>query len=535
MSATPMPRHSAEQGNWWDHAVGYEIYIRSFADGNGDGIGDFIGMLDKLDYLAWLGVDVLWITPFYSSPMRDWGYDVADYVAIDPTYGDLDDFDAIVERAHALGMKVIIDIVPNHCSDQHEWFQRAMTEPTSAYRDYFIWQDPPEDGSLPNNWVGYFGGPTWTLDPTSSQYYLHLFLPEQPDLNWRNPAVRHEFEQILRFWLDRGIDGFRIDVAQALIKDAELRSNPQLGPVDPSMQRWEEWHCFEHEHDILQPETLEIFQAWNVIAAEYDALLLGETYDLTSLDKLDRLLSSQDALHVGFWFGAMHFEWTAESIRSTFATPLEGISAGLGWAQNSHDEHRSVTRFGGGELGRRRALCLAVLLAGLPGMPFLYQGEELGLESGEVAPEDKLDPVGGDDPTAGRDGTRTPIPWEVGEGMGFTEPGVTPWLPFGGRTEVDTAAAQRNDPDSMVHRYRRLLQVRKTIAQIAQTELEWIETTGEIVAFRRGDIVFLANISEESVVAPLQGELLFSTTDEGRESRTQLSPDEARVMMVVNP
>ena len=285
----------------------------------------------------------------------------------------------------------------------------------------------------------------------------------------------------------------------------------------------------------MQPETLEIFQAWNVIAAEYDALLLGETYDLTSLDKLDRLLSSQDALHVGFWFGAMHFEWTAESIRSTFASPLEGISAGLGWAQNSHDEHRSVTRFGGGELGRRRALCLAVLLAGLPGMPFLYQGEELGLESGEVAPEDKLDPVGGDDPTAGRDGTRTPIPWEVGEGMGFTEPGVTPWLPFGGRTEVDTAAAQRNDPDSMVHRYRRLLQVRKTIAQIAQTELEWIETTGEIVAFRRGDIVFLANISEESVVAPLQGELLFSTTDEGRESRTQLSPDEARVMMVVNP
>ena len=519
--------------DWWQHAVGYEIYIRSFADGNGDGIGDFIGMVDKLDYLAWLGVDVLWITPFYSSPMRDWGYDVADFTRIESTYGTLDDFDAVVEKAHQLGLKVIIDIVPNHTSDQHVWFQKALADPTSEYRDYYIWQDPPADGSLPNNWVGYFGGPTWTLEPLSNQYYLHLFFAEQPDLNWRNPVVRSEFENILRFWLDRGVDGFRIDVAQGLVKDEALRSNPQLKPVEPSMQRWEEWGCFDHQYDTLQPETLEIFQSWNDIAAEYDALLLGETYDLVSLDKLDRLLSGGDALHVGFWFGAMHLDWTVESIRSTFDLPLANISAGLGWAQNSHDEHRSVTRFGEGDIGRRRALSLAVLLAGLPGMPFLFQGEELGLESGEVAPGDKLDPVGGDDPNAGRDGTRTPIPWEPGEGMGFTQPGIAPWLPFGGRTDADTVQTQRNDPESMLYRYRELIGVRKKLTHIATTDLEWVDAGESVVAFRRGDIVFMANISNDRTNSPLQGELLFSTLDEARESRTTLGPDEARIMMVI--
>lgn len=271
-------------GNWWDHAVGYEIYIRSFADGNGDGVGDFVGMVDKLDHLRWLGVDVLWITPFYESPMRDWGYDVADYTSIDKVYGSLDDFDAVVEKAHALDMRVIIDMVPNHTSDQHRWFQAALADPNSEFRDYYIWIDPPEDGSLPNNWVGYFGGPTWTLEPQSGQYYMHLFLPEQPDLNWRNPAVRAEFERILRFWLERGVDGFRIDVAQALIKDNDFRSNPELHPVGPDAERWEQWNAFDHQHDILQPEALAIYQSWNNIAAEYDALLLGETYDLVQLD-----------------------------------------------------------------------------------------------------------------------------------------------------------------------------------------------------------------------------------------------------------
>lgn len=515
--------------SWWEHAVGYEVYIRSFADGNHDGVGDFVGLLDKLDHLAWLGIDLVWITPFYPSPMCDWGYDVADYAAIDPTYGQLDDFDAVIARAHELGIKVLIDIVPNHTSSRHPWFEKALADPTGPYRNYYIWADGSDDGSLPNNWVGYFGGPTWTLDESSGQYYLHMFLPEQPDLNWRNPAVRDEFESILRFWLDRGVDGFRIDVAQALVKDEDLRSNPQIGPWDPAMERWEQWNAFEHDHDILQPESLEIYRRWNSIASEYGAMLLGETYDLVMLDKLDRLVSGGDAIHVGFWFGAMHMDWDAKQIRDTFELPLSQISAGLGWAQNSHDEHRSVTRFGGGEVGRRRALALTVLLFGLPGLPFLYQGEELGLESGVLPPEAKLDPVGGDDPDAGRDGTRTPIPWSSEPGMGFTT--VEPWLPFGGRVESDTVQAQRDDPTSSLHVHRRLLQVRAELAEIASAPFEWVESDEHIVCFRRGEVVFLANVSDASRPNPVSGSVLFRTgdsTDVGA-----LAPDEAMIVRVV--
>lgn len=515
---------------WWDHAVGYEAYIRSFADGNDDGVGDFIGMLDKLDHLAWLGIDILWITPFYTSPMRDWGYDVADYTAVDPTYGTIHDFDAVVAKAHDLGIRVLIDIVPNHTSDQHRWFQEALADPTSPYRDYYIWVDPPEDGSLPNNWVGYFGGKTWTVDEASGQYYLHLFLPSQPDLNWRNPAVLDEFDNILRFWLDRGVDGFRIDVAQAMVKDAELRSNPQIGPSDDSMFRWEQWNAFDHQHDILQPESVDIFKRWNAIAAEYDALLLGETYDLHMLDKLDRLVSGGDAIDVGFWFGAMHMEWDAQQIRATFELPLNNISTGLGWAQNSHDEHRSVTRFGGGDLGRRRALSLSVLLLGLPGLPFLYQGEELGLESGTLPAEAKLDPVGGDDPNSGRDGTRTPVPWSDADGMGFTSAGVTPWLPFGGRTAADTAEVQRADPASPLHAHRELLAVRKTLSEIVDAPFEWIDTdVDSLVAFRRGNIAFVANVSSAAALAPVAGAVLYRS---GAGEALELAADEAMIIRI---
>ncbi len=527
--ATPNSDAPSSEARWWDHAVGYEVYIRSFADGNGDGVGDFIGLKDKLEHLAWLGVDIVWITPFYPSPMKDWGYDVADYAAVDPLFGSLDDFDAMLARAHELGLRVIIDIVPNHSSDQHRWFQAALADPEGPYRDYYIWRDPPADGSLPNNWVGYFGGTTWTLEPQSEQYYLHLFLPSQPDLNWRNDAVRREFEDVLRFWLDRGVDGFRIDVAQALVKDEELRSNPQLGPSSDDMFRWEQWNAFQHDHDILQPETLEIFQAWNRIAAEYDALLLGETYDLVSLDKLDRLLSGGDALHVGFWFGAMHIDWEASSIRETFRLPLDGISAGLGWAQNSHDEHRSATRFGGGDLGRQRALSFSVLLAGLPGLPFLYQGEELGLESAVLPAGAKLDPIGDEDPNSGRDATRTPVPWAPGPGMGFTTSDTT-WLPFGGRTDADTAEVQRDTEGSWLHRTRELLQVRKTLGAIADEPLEWLTVADEVVAYRRGAIAFLCNLGPD-VAVPVEGQVLYRSSTGASDV---LSTDEAMIVRLAD-
>ncbi len=498
---------------WWEHAVGYEVYIRSFADGNGDGIGDLSGLLDRLDHLAWLGVDIVWITPFYPSPMKDWGYDVSDYVEVDPRFGELADLDNVVSRAHELGLKVLIDIVPNHTSDQHEWFQEARRGIDNPYRDYYIWADPASDGGPPNNWVGYFGGPAWTLDEASGQYYLHLFLPEQPDLNWRNPAVGDEFEQILRFWLDRDVDGFRIDVAQALVKDEQLRSNMQLAEWDPTAERWTQWSCFRHDHDILQPETVDIFRRWNRVCGEHDALLLGETYDLLKLDELDALLRGGDALHIGFWFGAMHTGWHADEIREVFDLPITRIRAGLGWAQNSHDEPRSVSRFGGGDVGRRRALALAVLILGLPGVPFLYQGEELGLENGYVPLEDKLDPVGGDDPRLGRDGARTPMPWEPGSQFGFTTGGET-WLPFGGRTAVDTVEVQRTDETSMLNEYRRLLAVRRTIPEIAGEGFEWLELGPDCVAFARGNIVFAANVGMGAPPLP-PGDVLYRSDGSG--------------------
>jgi len=245
------------------------------------------------------------------------------------------------------------------------------------------------------------------------------------------------------------------------------------------------------------------------------------------LDKLDRLVSGGDAIHVGFWFGAMHMEWNAAQIKATFDLPLSNISAGLGWAQNSHDEHRSVTRFGGGDEGRRRALSLAVLLLGLPGLPFLYQGEELGLASGELAPEEKLDPIGGDDPNAGRDGTRTPIPWSPGPGMGFTPSGVEPWLPFGGRVDADTAEAQRDDPAAILHTYRQLLSVRKTIPEISTENLTWIETEDHMVAYRRGGIAFVANVSDSPTPLPVEGEVLFRS---GSRDGSDLEPDEAAIV-----
>ena len=519
------------RSHWWDHAVGYEAYIRSFADGDGDGWGDLAGLRHRLDHLAWLGVDIVWITPFYPSPMKDWGYDVADYTGVDPMFGDLDDLDAVVARAHELGLRVLIDLVPNHTSDQHRWFQEAASGRDNPYRDYYLWSDPAPDGGRPNNWIGYFGGPAWTWHEETGQYYCHLFLPEQPDLNWRNPNVGDEFEQILRFWLERGIDGFRIDVAQALVKDAELRSNVQLAELDPDADRWVQWASFRHDHDILQPETVEVFRRWNRIAAEYDALLLGETYDLVQLDRLDALLRDGDALHVGFWFGAMHMGWHADEIREVLDLPITTIAAGLGWAQNSHDEHRSVTRFGGGDVGRRRALALTVLLLGLPGLPFLYQGEELGLESGDVPPEAKLDPVGGDDPSAGRDAARTPMPWEPGPGFGFTS-GSSTWLPFGGRSAADTVAVQRDEPGSMLHRYRDLLAVRKTLTDMAGTPFEWVEAAPTVVAFRRGSAVFAVNVGDDPAPMPMTGELLYRTDAGSDAPRTELGADEAVILRV---
>ena len=508
------------QQRWWTDAVGYQVYLRSFADSDNDGVGDLGGVIGKLDYLRRLGVDFVWITPFYPTPGHDWGYDVADYCDVDPLFGDLDTFDRLVAKAHDRGIRIVTDLVPNHTSSSHRWFQAALGNSSTAdrerYRDYYIWRDPAPGGGPPNNWVGYFGGPAWTLDPDSGQYYLHLFLPSQPDLNWRNPAVEAEWDDVLRFWLERGVDGFRVDVAGGLVKDEHLRSNPQLQPIPPGASRWEQWDCFEHLHDVFQPESQEVFRRWRTICDRYGAFLHGETYHLDPRG-MDALLP-RDGMHGGYWFAPMHIEWEAEEIRKTLRAPTDGLAERLLWAMSSHDMPRAPTRFalhgdtGNGERGTRdgwgaaRTLAFNVLAAFLPGTFVLYQGEELGLTDGDVAVADKLDPVGPDgDVSAGRDGCRTPMPWDDSPHNGFS--GVEPWLRSADRSHHHTAAAQDGATRSWLEAYRELLAVHRRFRhdlEAGEAAVAWTDSgSGPIISYRRGRLAVTANVGDTPCDVPV--------------------------------
>jgi alpha-glucosidase len=370
---------------WWQGAVGYEVYVRSFADHDGDGIGDLPGARSKLAHLASLGVSIVWLTPFYPSPQRDHGYDVANYLAVEPTYGSLEDLDGLLADAHQLGLKVVIDLVPNHTSDHHPWFQDSRSARDAHHRDWYVWRDPGPDGGPPNNWVSHFGGPAWTLDPTTGQYYLHLFLPEQPDLNWANPEVREAFEDILEWWFARGVDGVRIDVAHSLVKDSGFRDNPELVRPDGGhvVDRTTAFERYEHLHDLDQEGVLDIYRDWHRLAARHDAVLLGEVY-LLDPDRLARYLQG-DALHLSFCFAALRTEWDADDIRDTLRAYVTASGDALAWPLSSHDDPHAATRFGGGALGARRQLAYLTLLCALPGSPFLYQGDELGLDDGDPA------------------------------------------------------------------------------------------------------------------------------------------------------
>lgn len=454
---------SQNQRSWWADAIGYEVYIRSYNDGNGDGVGDFVGLTDRLDHIADLGVDVVWVTPFYPSPMVDFGYDVASFVEVDPLFGTAADVERFLDRAHELGLKVIIDMVPNHTSDQHEWFVESSSSTDNPKRDWYLWHDPAADGGPPNNWVTHFGGPAWTLDEASGQYFCHLFLPEQPDLNWRNPEVLAAFEEVLTFWLDRGVDGFRIDVTQGLVKDETFRSNPELRPLTDGMSRLEQWDSFEHRYDIVQPETLDVFRSWRRLVDRHGAVLVGETYVLDAA-ALRHFLDPNDGIHIGFWFEPMHTAWEPTALRNVLADPHREAGANVGWVMSSHDDPRAPGRFGGGVEGAERARGLFTLLSMMPGLPFLYMGDELGLSDGKVEPDRFVDPVvfRTGVATDNRDGCRTPMPWEPGSPMfGFT-PLDDGWLPHGGRTDSDTVAVQADDPDSPLTHMRRLLQTRRS-------------------------------------------------------------------------
>jgi len=515
---------------WWERSVGYEIYLRSFADSDGDGVGDLRGVLHRLDYLAWLGVDLVWVTPFYPSPMRDNGYDVADYTGVGEEFGTLADLDRIATRAHELGMRLIIDLVPNHSSSEHPWFAEARSSRASPYRDYYTWRDPRPGGGRPNNWASVFGGPAWTLDEASGQYWLHSFLPEQPDLNWANPKVADEFDRIIRFWLDRGVDGFRIDVAHGLAKHPDLPDNPLTG-ADPDHDATAaaSWRALEHRYDQDQPEVLDVYRRWRRVVAPYRGLLVGEVY-LFEAERLSRYVEG-DGLDLAFWFPPLHVPWDADRLRAVLREGASLAPGSVAWVTGSHDRPRAVSRFGGGRLGQERALALSTLQFGLPGVAFLYQGEELGLANGAVPADQVIDMVG-------RDVARTPMPWATRPGLGFTTADRA-WLPLGGRTPADTVERQRADDGSVLHRYRTLIQARhQWLGGLGP--VEWLTRDGPVIAYRRGRVVVAANCAGVPTRLPLAGrfKVRFSSVHAGEGDLVAggipLAAREARIAVVVD-
>jgi alpha-glucosidase len=476
--------------------VGYEVYIRSFADANNDGIGDLEGIRCRLPYLSWLGVDAVWITPFYPSPNHDHGYDVSDYIDIDPTHGTLADFEHLSADAHELGLRVIIDIVPNHTSSSHPWFQAALRSEANPHRDFYIWKDPAPDGGPPNNWVSHFGGPAWTLDPTSGQYYLHLFLPEQPDLNWTNPAVADAFDEILRFWMDHGADGFRIDVAHGLAKDPWFRNNPQLAPVTPGMGPREIFDQFEHRYDLDQNPNIEVYRRWHEVVAPRGALLLAETNAADPV-RTARYHDAGAAVHRVFYLEIGWLDWQPMQLRDRIRGMHLAAPDSTAWILDSHDTSHATTRYGGGERGAHRALCVKTLMVALGGMAVWYQGEELGLENGEIAAADLTDPMSTRNPgAAGRDGARTVMPWDGGPNNGFND-GATPWMPSAPRPVAATVAGQRHEPTSFLTRHRGLLAFRRGHPDLWEAPVEWLDTDDSLlVACRRRRVVVAANLDE---------------------------------------
>ncbi|MFT4044382.1 MAG: glycoside hydrolase family 13 protein [Gordonia sp. (in: high G+C Gram-positive bacteria)] len=517
---------------WWREAVVYQMYPRSFADGNGDGIGDLIGAREHLDHLSELGVDAVWLNPWYKSPMADAGYDVADYREIDPGYGDLETAERFIADAHARDIRIIADIVPNHVSSEHVWFQAALRD-EPGYRDRFIFrQGRGADGSQPpNNWESNFGGPAWTrLD--DGLWYLHLFAPEQPDLNWRNPAVRAEFESVLRFWFERGIDGFRIDVAHGLVKHPDL---PDSAPRSAGAQ-----HVSAHPaYD--QDELHEIYRSWRTIADSYDPprIFVAEAW-VPSNERLARYLRP-DELHTAFQFDFLRAPWRAEVIREVIddaITQVKGVSAPPTWVLANHDVARIATRYARSqpnhlvepdwerarwsketpdlELGRRRARAAALLQLALPGTAYVYQGDELGLDEYEDLPnEARQDPMypmfGFTDP--GRDGCRAPIPWagDVAP-YGFSAASAEQtWLPQPDGWANFTVEHEDADPDSILNLYRKALRTRRELF-LGAPDLEWIAGTDDgVLAFRRGDAECWVNTGGPTVDLPAQAEIIVSS------------------------
>ena len=500
-------------GPWWRDAVLYQIYPRSYGDANGDGIGDLPGITAHLDHLEWLGIDAIWISPITVSPNADWGYDVADYCDVDPALGTLADLDALVAAASARDIKVLLDLVPNHTSSQHPWFVDARMSKDSEHREWYVWADPTPDGGPPNNWVSSFGGPAWTLDPTTGQYYLHNFLPEQPDLNWWNDAVHDEFDRILRFWFDRGVSGFRIDVAHMVVKDRELRDNP---PIDENDDWIDRIRGQRPVYNSSRPEVHDVYRRWRQIAREYDPerLLLGETH-VQNLAALASFYGDDDELGLAFNFPFVFSTFNAEPLRAIVDATLAALPHGAWpvWTLSNHDVSRAPTRWSDGDVERAR--CALLLLLTLPGTPVLYYGDELGLPDTEIPVDRLVDPVSIlYHPVHNRDAARTPMPWSADTGAGFTVAGVEPWLPFGDLAAYNVAD-QRANPRSTLHFTRDLLALRREHADLRGGDAFDAGSHDNVWMYRRGErMLVVLHLGSEKLTIPMpsmSGRVLLDT------------------------
>ncbi|MEJ1159129.1 alpha-amylase family glycosyl hydrolase [Prosthecomicrobium sp. N25] len=465
---------------WWQTGIVYEIYVRSFQDTDGDGVGDLAGIAARADYLADLGVDAVWLTPFYPSPMADFGYDVADYVGVDPVYGTLADFDAMLAALRDRGIRTVLDLVPNHTSDRHPWFVESCASRTSPRRAWYVWRDAAPDGGLPNNWLSQSGASAWTFDPATGQYYLHSFLPEQPDLDWRNPAVRSAILDVMRFWLDRGVAGFRVDVFQGLLKDPAFRDdppNPDFRDGDPTFTR------LAQTNSSNQPGVVDIAAGMRALLAGYpgDPVLIGEIY--APVERLAGYYGpGLSGVQLPFNFNLFAVPWEAAAIRDLVLRYEAALPDGAwpNWVLGNHDIARVATR-----LGPAQARIAMMLLLTLRGTPTLYQGDELGMEDVEVPPDRVRDSFARFGKGRGRDPERAPMPWDEGPYRGFSR--VEPWLPAPAPGRPPSAATQAGEPGSLLALTRALVALRRAEPALSEGSWRAVSAPDGVLAYDRAE------------------------------------------------
>lgn len=519
---------------WWRDGTIYQIYPRSFQDTTDNGVGDLMGIRRRLDYLCKLGVDAIWLSPIFQSPMKDFGYDISDYRAIDSLFGGMNQFEDLLADAHDHGLKLLLDFVPNHTSDQHPWFEESRSSRDNPKRDWYIWKDPAPDGGPPNNWISNFGGSAWEWDEKTGQYYYHAFLTSQPDLNWRNPDVRHAMHDVLRFWLEKGVDGFRIDVVWHLAKDTQFRDNPPNPAWEPGMP---EIQKNLQKYSVDQPFVHEIVEELrDVIDMYVDRLLIGEIY--LPIDKLVEYYGrNNEGLHLPFNFQLIEAPWRADRIRELIKEYEGALPEGgwPNWVLSNHDQPRIAAR-----VGHAQARIATTMLLTLRGTPTLYYGDEIGLADIHIPPDQIQDPWAKYEPDASfnRDKARTPMQWSDSEHAGFSE--ARPWLPLSDDCATRNVASEDEDEGSMLSLHRALLALRNEHEDLRRGDYRPLDANGPIVAYRRGErMAVVLNLSSEPAALNLpkgcrEGEVVLraSSGKPGGSVPDRLDGDEGLLILI---